>query len=88
MMPYYFCVFHQNKERQLLRRITGQRDLRTPDQLKIGLFSDTFDEVNGVARFVRMGHSPGKLKVPPATIHVPGSREFPYTMDLRQPPGA
>jgi glycosyltransferase involved in cell wall biosynthesis len=53
MMPYYFCVFHQNKERQLLRRITGQKDTRTPDQLKVGLFVDTFDEVNGVARFVR-----------------------------------
>ncbi|MES2635271.1 MAG: transglutaminase family protein [Pseudomonadota bacterium] len=45
-------------------------------------------ESRRLARFFRMGHSPGKLKVPPATIHVPGSREFPYTMDLRQPPGA
>jgi len=24
--------------------------------------------------------------VPPATINVPGSREFPYTLDLRHPP--
>ncbi|WP_048439292.1 transglutaminase family protein, partial [Caenimonas sp. SL110] len=45
-------------------------------------------ESRRLARFFRMGHTPGKLKVPPATIHVPGSREFPYTMDLRQPPGA
>jgi uncharacterized protein (DUF2126 family)/transglutaminase-like putative cysteine protease len=44
-------------------------------------------ESRRMARFFRMGHSPGRLQVPPATIHVPGSREFPYTMDLRQPPG-
>jgi len=53
MMPYYFSVFHQNKERQLLRRITGQRDTRSPEQMKVGLFVDTFDEINGVARFAR-----------------------------------
>jgi uncharacterized protein (DUF2126 family) len=43
-------------------------------------------ESRRMARFFRMGHTPGRLQVPPATIHVPGSREFPYTMDLRQPP--
>ena len=39
-----------------------------------------------LARFFRMGHTPGSLKVPPATIDVPGSREFPFTLDLRHPP--
>ncbi|RYF43541.1 MAG: transglutaminase family protein [Comamonadaceae bacterium] len=39
------------------------------------------------ARFLRMGHSPGKLHVPPATIGIAGSREFPFTLDLRSPPG-
>ncbi len=43
-------------------------------------------ESRRMARFFRMGHTPGKLQVPPATIHVPGSREFPFTLDLRQPP--
>ena len=28
--------------------------------------------------------TPGVLKVPPATLHVPGSREFPFTLDLRR----
>lgn len=53
MMPYYFCVFHQNKERNLLRRITGQKDQRHRNELKIALFCDTFDEINGVSRFIR-----------------------------------
>ena len=43
-------------------------------------------ESRRMARFFRMGHTPGKLQVPPATINVPGSREFPYTLDLRHPP--
>lgn len=43
-------------------------------------------ESRRLARFFRMGHTPGQLQVPPATINVPGSREFPFTMDLRTPP--
>jgi uncharacterized protein (DUF2126 family)/transglutaminase-like putative cysteine protease len=42
-------------------------------------------ESRRLSRFFRMGHSPGRLQVPPATIHVPGSREFPFTLDLRRP---
>ncbi len=53
LLPYYFAVFHQNKERQLLRRLTGQRQGKVDAPLKVALFTDTFDEVNGVARFVR-----------------------------------
>jgi uncharacterized protein (DUF2126 family) len=41
-------------------------------------------ESRRMARFFRMGHTPGKLAVPPATINVPGSREFPFTLDLRK----
>jgi uncharacterized protein (DUF2126 family)/transglutaminase-like putative cysteine protease len=43
-------------------------------------------ESRRLARFFRIGHTPGTLQVPPATIHVPGSKEFPFTLDLRQPP--
>jgi uncharacterized protein (DUF2126 family) len=43
-------------------------------------------ESRRLARFFRIGHTPGKMQVPPATIHVPGSKEFPFTLDLRQPP--
>ena len=31
-----------------------------------------------------MGHTPGRMDVPPASINVPGSREFPFTLDLRR----
>ncbi len=53
MLPYYFTTFHQNKERHLLREITRQQQPKTAESLKVGLFTDTFDEINGVARFVR-----------------------------------
>jgi glycosyltransferase involved in cell wall biosynthesis len=53
MSPYYFSVFHQNKERHLLRQITAQHTPKNAGTLKVALFTDTFDEVNGVGRFLR-----------------------------------
>src|SRR5687767_11478648 len=53
MSPYYFSVFHQNKERHLLRQITAQHTPKTAGTLKVALFTDTFDEINGVGRFLR-----------------------------------
>ncbi len=56
-----------------------------------GLNPDTFPvnayeaESRRMARFAAMGHTPGLLQVPPATIHVAGSRDFPFTLDLRRP---
>ena len=52
-LPYYFALFHQNKERRLLRRITRVLPAKDNSTLKVGLFTDTFDDMNGVARFVR-----------------------------------
>jgi len=40
-------------------------------------------ESRRMSRFTRTGHTPGRMQVPPATINVPGSREFPFTLDLR-----
>ncbi len=41
-------------------------------------------ESRRLARFSRMGHTPGVLRTPPANIEVVGSREFPFTLDLRR----
>ncbi len=41
-------------------------------------------ESRRMSRFLAMGHTPGVMQVPPATINVPGSREFPFTLDLRR----
>jgi glycosyltransferase involved in cell wall biosynthesis len=53
LLPYYFAHFHQHKERRLLRSLTGQDKPVTAETLKVGLFTDTLDEVNGVSRFLR-----------------------------------
>ncbi len=53
LLPYYFSMFHQNKERRLLRELTGEPRAPIGESLKVGLFTDTFDEVNGVCRFLR-----------------------------------
>jgi uncharacterized protein (DUF2126 family) len=41
-------------------------------------------ESRRLSRFFPLGHTPGTMVVPPATINVPGSREFPFTLDLRR----
>jgi uncharacterized protein (DUF2126 family) len=43
-------------------------------------------ESRRLARFFQTGHSPGTLELPPATVGVAGSREFPFTLDMRKPP--
>jgi glycosyltransferase involved in cell wall biosynthesis len=53
LLPYYFALFHQNQERRILPRITGQGGRVTRESMKIGVFTDTFDEVNGVAGFIQ-----------------------------------
>ncbi len=55
-----------------------------------GLSYDTFPvnsyeaESRRLSRFVPMGHTPGVMNLPPATFKVAGSREFPFTLDLRR----
>ena len=55
-----------------------------------GLSYETFPinsfeaESRRLSRFTDMGHTPGALVVPPATIHQVGSKEFPFTLDLRR----
>jgi glycosyltransferase involved in cell wall biosynthesis len=62
LLPYYFTTFHQNKERHLLREITRLQQPRTAQTLRVGLFTDTFHEINGVARFIRdMSEQAGTL---------------------------
>jgi uncharacterized protein (DUF2126 family)/transglutaminase-like putative cysteine protease len=41
-------------------------------------------ESRRLARFFRQGHTPGAMHVPEATLRQPGSREFPFTLDLRR----
>jgi glycosyltransferase involved in cell wall biosynthesis len=53
LMPYYFSMFHQNRERQVLPRLTGRQPQVTSESMKLGVFTDTFDEINGVARFIQ-----------------------------------
>jgi glycosyltransferase involved in cell wall biosynthesis len=53
LLPYYFALFHQNRERHLLPRITGHGGEVNRETMKLGVFTDTFDEINGVCRFIQ-----------------------------------
>ena len=53
LLPYYFALFHQNRERVVLPRLVGRRRGITTEGLKLGVFTDTFDEINGVGRFIQ-----------------------------------
>lgn len=58
-LPYIYSLFHQNKERSFVERIThdsaapgsGTSVLERP--LRVMLFTDTLGDVNGVSRFIR-----------------------------------
>ncbi len=41
-------------------------------------------ESRRLSRFTAMGHTPGLMNVPAATINQPGSKEFPFTLDMRR----
>jgi uncharacterized protein (DUF2126 family) len=41
-------------------------------------------ESRRLSRFFPLGHTPGKLDVPQATVGLPASKEFPFTLDLRR----
>ena len=41
-------------------------------------------ESRRLARFAPMGHTAGRAAAPPAVLALPGSREFPCTLDLRR----
>ena len=53
LAPYYFALFHQNKERHLVPRITRMESVPHARTIRVGLFTDTFDDINGVGRFIR-----------------------------------
>jgi len=42
-------------------------------------------ESRRLARFFRMGHTPGRMAIPPANAELAASPEFPWTLDLRKP---
>ena len=41
-------------------------------------------ESRRLTRFTATGHTPGVMNVPPATINVAASKEFPFTRDLHR----
>ncbi len=53
---------------------------RNHDSLPVNAYEA---ESRRLSRFFRMGHTAGAVHVPPANIQLPGSREFPFTRDLR-----
>lgn len=94
LLPYYFAFFHQNKERHLLRDLTGFGPGRDGRTLRVGLFTDTLDEVNGVARFIRNMANQADRQNMHLVVHtcsgnqgveVPGRRNFQPLIALRLP---
>jgi len=69
MWPYYFALFHQNKERPHMAELARERRVRTDATLRVGLFTDTLDEINGVARFIRDMGEQARARDYSLTIH-------------------
>jgi len=54
---------------------------RSYDHLPVNAYEA---ESRRLSRFFRIGHTPGWLKIPPPNMQLVGSREFPFTLDLRR----
>ena len=85
LMPYYFAFSHQNRERPDLSRV-GLPPRRSGAKMRVAAFTDTFDDVNGVARFTRdiatqaarAGRTFTVLTCTPAPAH-----DAPYRVNFR-----
>ena len=53
MFPYYFALFHQNRERQHFPRITGYGADRGASALRAGIFTDATDSGGELQQFTR-----------------------------------
>jgi glycosyltransferase involved in cell wall biosynthesis len=53
--PYYLAYHHQHRSKELLGELRGRFSANSgaPEQEKIALFTDTLDEINGVAITIR-----------------------------------
>jgi glycosyltransferase involved in cell wall biosynthesis/predicted metal-dependent phosphoesterase TrpH len=69
LMPYYFAMFHQNRERHLLPRVTGHGKRLDRENLKLGVFTDTFEDINGVSRFLQTLGGQAALRGRDLTLH-------------------
>ncbi|MFG0283904.1 MAG: glycosyltransferase [Phycisphaerales bacterium JB039] len=84
--PHIFSLFHQNKERRLLREIESQSPDAPARPLKVMLFTDTLGDVNGVCRFIQnMGEQAAAagrdLRIVTSTrLEVPG-RPYIHNLD-------
>jgi len=79
--PHIFSLFHQNKERRLLRQIERMtaRQEKTLEQhaesMRVMLFTDTLADVNGVSRFIQnMGDEGARAG---RSFHIVTSTRFP-----------
>jgi glycosyltransferase involved in cell wall biosynthesis len=69
LMPYYFAMFHQNRERHLLPRVTGRARPLDRENLRLGVFTDTFEDINGVSRFLQTLGGEAATRGRKLTIH-------------------
>ncbi len=53
LLPYYFALFHQNREREHLGRITGLGRDASADSIRVGVFTDLPDGQTDAAQFTR-----------------------------------
>lgn len=86
LMPYYFAMFHQNRERHLLPRVTGHGRPLNRENLRVGVFTDTFEDINGVSRFLQTLGAEAANRGRNLTIHTCSAEprlEVPYRKNFR-----
>jgi glycosyltransferase involved in cell wall biosynthesis len=94
MAPYYFALFHQNRERQVLDRVTGHARPRDRRAMRLGVFTDVFEAGIGTSRFARGLLDQAVQQGAAMTVHtctaapgaeIPSRRNFAPLMSLPMP---
>ena len=76
LLPYYFALFHQNQERDLLGKLRHRRGVAA-DSLRIALFTDSADESDEAGRLAGDFGRFAEMHGYPVTILAASSRPSP-----------
>jgi predicted metal-dependent phosphoesterase TrpH len=75
LLPYYFALFHQNQERDLLDKLS--RRGRGNDTPRVGMFTDSTDNVDSAGRLAERFGQFAELRGLPVTILAASSKPSP-----------
>jgi predicted metal-dependent phosphoesterase TrpH len=72
LLPYYFALFHQNQERDLLRHLTRNSSNNVP---RVGFFTDAFDGSSSASVMARAAKEFASIQDVRLTVHTCSAKQ-------------